>query len=181
MLEPHSMRPFFEILYLTISLGQLLEAVKVFEFGTTIEEKSKAVITSDKQTPEAFTLCLDFYCRLEKYRRLLQTKNPDDLEIQIGENSYVIYVRVAGIWYLAIPESPEYIDTLSWETLCLSFDIKTQAIKVAFRNRILVEEEKIFPNRTLSKDFLNYLSLGEKDKLNHFAGEYTCEYLEQSP
>ena len=162
MLVLHSMRPFFEILFLTIYLGQLLEAVKVFEFGTTIEKKSKAVITSDKQTPEAFTLCLDFYCRLEKYRRLLQTKNPDDLEIQIGENSYVIYVRVAGIWYLAIPESPEYIDTLSWETLCLLFDIKTQAIKLAFRNRTLVEEEKIFPNRIVKRFSELFVSRGKR-------------------
>ena len=168
------MRSLWEILTISmISLDQVLQAVKVFEFGTTMEENTRVVIRNDKQAPEAFTLCLDFYSRIEKYRRLLQAKSPDDLEIQIGENSLVIYVRVAGIWYLAIPESPPYIDNLTWDTLCVSFDIKNQAITVAFRNRILVEEEQIFPNRTLSKDFLNDMSLGKRDRLNHFAGDIT--------
>ena len=149
------------------------EAIKLFEFGTTLTEDSKVIITNDAPTPEAFTICLDFYSRLEKYRRLLKTKNSEDLDIQTDENAYVIYVRVAGIWYLAIPESPPYIDTLTWDTLCISYDTNTQDIIVAFRERILVEEEEIFPNRTFSENFLKYLSLGERDSFFHFAGDIT--------
>ena len=49
-----------------IFLDQFLEAVKIYEFGTTLEEKSRVVIKNNAPTPEAFTLCLDFYSRLDK-------------------------------------------------------------------------------------------------------------------
>ena len=46
-------------------------------------------------------------------------------------------------------------------------------MKVAFRSRIIVSEENIIPNRTLSENFLNDLTLGEKDNTYHFAGDIT--------
>ena len=158
---------------LILSLGQISKAVKVYEFGPRLEKSSKVVITNDAPAPEAFTLCLDFYSRLEKNRRLLVTKNAEDLHIEIDDYSSVIYVRIAGIWYLAIPESPPYIDTLTWDTVCISFDSNTQAIIVVFRGLILVDEETIYPNRTFSQDFLKYLSIGERDSYYHFSGEIT--------
>ena len=85
-----------------IFLDQFLEAVKIYEFGTTLEEKSRVVIKNNAPTPEAFTLCLDFYSRLEKNRQLLEAKNKYDLDIEIDNESAVIYIRVAGVWFLAI-------------------------------------------------------------------------------
>ena len=85
-----------------------------------------------------------------------------------------MYVRVAGIWYLHISdESSPSLDPFRWHTLCFPYDNKTQAFIMAFRNQIIVEEVHSFPNRTLSKDFLNNLYLGEKDSLFHFSGDMT--------
>ena len=174
------MKPVLEIFsILIILLGQNIQAVKVYEFGITLEENSKLIITNDKPTLAAFTLCMDFSYRLEKNKRLLRTKNAEDLDIQIDSYSWVyhttvMYVRVAGIWYLHIPdESSPPLDPFKWHTLCLSYDNKTQAFILAFRNQILVEEINSFPNRTLSEDFLKYLYLGEKDSLFHFSGDMT--------
>ena len=162
-----------------ILLGQDIQAVKVYEFGITPEENAKLIITNDKPTPEAFTLCVDFSYRFEKNKRLLKTKNAEDLEIQIDRysNEYestVIRVRVAGIWYLTIPDwSPSWLDPFIWYTLCISYDIKTQEFILAFRNRLLVEEVNFVPNRTLPEDFLKYLSLGEKTSMFQFSGDLT--------
>ena len=158
----------------TIFLHSTVHCVKVFEFGTSLQDKSRVVISNkDAPSPQAFTLCLDFYCRLDRYRQILRTKNSADLDIHIDEGGDVIYVKVAGLWYLAVPEDPSYVDTVTWESLCVSYDSITQAVVVAFRGNIAVDEEKIIPNRTLSADYLQYFSLGEKDSLYHFAGEIT--------
>ena len=174
------MKPGFKILsILMILLSQDIQAVKVYEFGITPEENAKLIITNDKPTPEAFTLCVDFSYRFEKNKRLLKTKNAEDLEIQIDRYSYeyestVIRVRVAGIWYLTIPDwSPSWLDPFIWYTLCISYDIKTQEFILAFRNRLLVEEVNFVPNRTLPEDFLKYLSLGEKTSMFQFSGDLT--------
>ena len=158
---------------LTSLLVQLLQGVKVYEFGTTLEENSRLVITNNVAAPEAFTLCIDFYTRLHKLRELLHTNYSGDLHIDIDFESEVIYLSIAGIWFLAIPESPPYIDLLTWETLCVSYDSNTQETIVAFRNTILVEENTSFPNRTLSRDFLNNLFIGERSRNFHFAGDIT--------
>ena len=164
------MSPVYVILSaLVISLGQVIQAIKVYEFETTVEENSKLIIENAIPAPEAFTLCMDFYFLLETSVSLMKSKNPEDLDIQIrGKFSHLIHVRVAGIWYLAIPYQ---ISLYTWYSLCLSYDFKTQAFILALNNMILVEEEKKFPNRDLSKDFLSYLSIGERDGSFHLAGE----------
>ena len=96
-----------------------------------------------------------------------------DLEIDINDEDSIIYIHLAGIWYLAFPESPPNVQTLTWETLCVSYDPKTQAIQAAFRNRIVVDEKKMFPNRTLSRGFLKHISIGVRDSIYHFAGYIT--------
>ena len=85
-----------------------------------------------------------------------------------------MYIRVAGIWYLAIPESPPYhVQSLKWESICVAYDSKNQAVTVAFGGRIIVAEKINFPNRKLSEHFLKELTLGEKKKTFHFAGDIT--------
>ena len=150
-------------------------AFKVFEFSTSLEENSKVSIKSKVPTPAEFTLCLDFYSRLDLKRRLLKFINPADIDIYIAKGGYVIYVQVAGILYLAIPDSdpPYHVQNIKWESICVAYNSKNQAVTVAFSSRILVSEENIFPNRKLTESFLNDLTLGEKDKSFHFAGDLT--------
>ena len=130
---------------------------------------------NDKSTPEAFTLCLDFSYQLEKNKRLLKSKNPEDIDIQIADFAYATRttVRIAGTWYLATIEPPSFLYSFTWYTLCLSYDFHTQAITLACMNRILIEEEIIFPNRTFSTEFLTYLSTGEREGACHFTGDLT--------
>ena len=122
---------------------------------------------------------MGFSYQHEKNKRLLRTKNAEDLDIQIDGyfwvyHTTVMYVRVAGIWYLHIPdESSPPLDPFRWHTLCLSCDNMTQDFMLAFRNQIIVEAVNSLPNRTLSEDFLKYLYLGEKDSLFHFSGDMT--------
>ena len=169
-----SMEYYFKIVHLLlVTLTAHLNGVKVFEFSTSQEDKTRAMIVNDAPTPDKFTLCLDFYSRLDTYRRLLKSRESSDIEIQVTEWGSGIYVKIAGIWYLAIPEDPDYIDTVTWGTICISYDSKSQAVTVAFRNSIVLTEEKIIPNRTLSADFLKSLTLGEKDSTLHFAGDIT--------
>ena len=149
-------------------------ALKVFEFSTSLEENSKVSIKSKVPTPEEFTLCLDFYSRLDLKRRLLKSINPADIDIYIAKGGYVIYVQVAGILYLAIPDSdpPYHVQNRMWESICVTYNSKNQAVTVAFSSRILVAEENIFPNRKLTDSFLNDLTLGEKEKIIPFCWRY---------
>ena len=60
------MRPVYVILSaLAISLAQVIQAIKVYEFETTVEENSKLIIKNAIPAPEAFTVCMDFYFLLE--------------------------------------------------------------------------------------------------------------------
>ena len=144
---------------------------KVFEFSTSLEENSKVSIQNKVQTPEEFTLCMDFYSRLDIKQRLLKSIDPADIDIYIAEGGSIIYVQVAGIQYLAQPEP--WIDIVKWQSLCVSFNSKNQAVTIVFRNIIIVSDENIIPNRKLSDNFLNDLTLGEKDNSFHFAGDIT--------
>ena len=114
---------------------------------------------------------MDFYSRLDIKQRLLRSRDPADIDIYIAEGGSIISVQVAGIQSLAQPET--WIDTVKWQSLCVSFNSKNQAVTVVFRNIIIVSDENIIPNRKLSDNFLNDLSLGEKESLFHFAGKIT--------
>ena len=161
------------VLLLLANLVLNFQGLKVFEFSTSLQDKSRVTIINDAPTPENFTLCMDFYSRLDTYRRLLKSRESSDIEILIDTGGFIIYVKVAGIWYLAVPESPGWVDSVKWETICTSYNSKTQAVTVGFRNSIIFTEEKIIPNRTLSGKFLKDLTLGEKDSAYHFAGDIT--------
>ena len=162
-------------IFLSLSINWIFNSYgfKVFEFPTSLEENSKVSIQNKVPTPEEFTLCMDFYSHLAIKARLLKSGDTEDIEIYLNEGGGYIYVQVAGIWYLAVPESPPWVDSLEWRSLCVSFNSKNQAVTIAFRSRIIVSEENIFPNRKLSDNFLNDLTLGEKVNLFYFTGYIT--------
>ena len=166
------MRIIHKLIFLfSVVLIYITHGLKVLTFSNTLEDTSRVTIIKDAPTPKEFTLCMDFYSRLDTVRRLL--KSNSDIEIQIELKGSVIYVKVAGIWYLAVPVSPAWVDTVTWGTICISYNSITQAVIVAFRNSIILAEEKIIANRTLSENFLKSLTLGEKVKSFHFAGDIT--------
>ena len=148
------------------------QGLKIFEFSSSLQENSKVVIGSDAPSPAHFSLCMDFYSRLDTVRRLLKS-NGEDLEIQIDEGGYYIYVLVAGIWYLVIPESPAWVDTVTWESICVAFNSENQAVTVAFRGSIIFTDKQEYPDRKLSSDFLKDIVLGERNSDFKFIGDIT--------
>ena len=102
-----------------------------------------------------------------------QASKEEDIEIRVSESAYRFYIRVTGIWYLVIPEDPAWVDTVTWQSICVSYNSRDQAVTVAFRNRIIFTEKQEFPNRKLSGTFLKELSLGEKDSEFEFIGDIT--------
>ena len=147
-------------------------ALKIFEFPNTKVENSKVTIVNNSPTPEQFTLCLDFYNRLDSKRRLLASKGSKDLDIQISKDACRMNIRVAGIWYLALPYP--CVDLVKWLTLCISYNSEDQSFTLAFQNEILLVKKDSFPNRQLSNNFLKRLTLGEKDPKFKFVGDVTC-------
>jgi hypothetical protein len=168
------MRIIYELIsLLSVVLISTTHGLKVLEFSTSLEDNSRVTIIKDAPTPKEFTLCMDFYSRLDTLRRLLKSEDSSDIDIQIELEGYVIYVKVAGIWYIAVPVSPPRVETVTWGTICISYNSITQAVTVAFRNSIIFAEEQFYANRTLSGTFLKSLTLGEKTKSLHFAGDIT--------
>ena len=148
------------------------ESLKIFEFSSSLEDNSRVIVTNNAPTPTKFTLCMDFYSRMDPARKLLTSKG-EDIEIQIGAGGYIIYILVGGIWYLAVPESPPWVDTVTWATICVSYNSEDQAVTVAFRNNIIFAETEAYEERELSDNFLRELSLGEKNKEFQFIGDIT--------
>ena len=161
------------VFILNITFVAHLRGLKIFEFPSSLEDESKVLITNDLRFVEKFTLCLDFYTRLDTRRRLLRSRDPSDLDIYIEEGGSVIWVKVVGIWYMALPQNPDFVRNLVWESLCVSFDSENHNVKVAFRNRIIVAEENILKGQKVSEDILTGLSLGEKDDRHRFSGYIT--------
>ena len=122
------------------------QGIKIFEFSNSIKEGSSIEIKNELSSPEKFSICIAYYTRLNSPRRLLSSKESRDIEIQIRQYGY-FYIRVAGFWFLTKPKN---YDLNRWETLCLSYDSLHQVLNVAFENEIIMKEDKIFPNRTIS-------------------------------
>ena len=117
---------------------------------------------------------MDIYYRLNSDRRLLRSEGSKDIDILITEDAQHIYILVAGIWSLAYPwDFGVWLDIVTWESLCVSYDSDDQALNIAFRNEIIFTTDEVFPNRKLTENFLKSLKLGEKDLKYEFVGDIT--------
>ena len=163
----------FTITILAALFHQPAFAFKVFEFSDTRKDDSQVTILNDVESPSNFTLCLDFYSRLDNRRQLLASQDPSDIQIVVEESGYEIHVQIAGVWFLTVPISPGWVDTVTWNTLCVTYNSVDQATVVALRGDIIFTEEKIYPNRKLSSRYLEKFILGRKDKEFHFIGKLT--------
>ena len=149
-----------------------IQSLKIFEFSNSLKENTSVTIKNDSPTPKDFTLCLDVYNRLDSRRRILSSRGSKDIEIQVTESAERIYIQVAGIWYLALPED-YYVNLVKWETICISYSSEDQVLTVAHKNKIILSEKQVYPNRQLSDNFLKSLTLGEKDDRFKYVGDIT--------
>ena len=93
-------------------------AVKILTFPTTLEDGAKVVIKNEAFQGDEFTICIDFYTLLDTSRHFIKSVDDQDLIFEVEEYGALIYIKLAGIWYMAEPSWS--VDTATWERLCVS-------------------------------------------------------------
>ena len=152
-----------------------IHGYKILEFSNAPEEESGVSLKSNAQLLDKFTLCLDFYSRLDIMRKILSSKDSKDIEIQINLNADRFYIMLKGVWYVAGVTDPGWVDSFKWETVCISYNTEDHAVIVAFRNKILVKKKnpELLASRKFSENFIQSLILGEKDMKFGYNGDIT--------